>query len=186
MTRLKILYCDAHARIQDFGRPGYLAQGLSKSGAADCLALEEDAVLLGQVSGDGTLEMAGFGGVFQAQRDMKFTLNGASMKAELDGTPLAWIAAHHLPDGAILRLGGMQADTYAYLSVGGGFDTEVFRRPAPSIMRLASARCWSQAARCRSARAKNFYQPKTKCGRSLPRRLHSYRRLGSNRSFQLG
>ena len=126
MARLKILSCGAHASIQDFGRPGYLAQGLSKSGAADCLALEEGAVLLGQVSGDGALEMAGFGGVFQAQGDMKIALTGAPMKAELDGTPLAWNAAHHLPDGAILRLGGVQAGTYAYLSVGGGFDTEVF------------------------------------------------------------
>ncbi|MGB1512360.1 MAG: urea amidolyase, partial [Paracoccaceae bacterium] len=90
MARLKILSCGAHASIQDFGRPGYLAQGLSKSGAADCLALEEGAVLLGQVSGDGALEMAGFGGVFQAQGDMKIALTGAPMKAELDGTPLAW------------------------------------------------------------------------------------------------
>ena len=39
MAGLKVLSCGAHASIQDFGRPGYLAQGLSKSGAADCLAL---------------------------------------------------------------------------------------------------------------------------------------------------
>ena len=126
MAWLKILSCGVHASIQDFGRPGYLAQGLSKSGAADCLALEEGAVLLGQVSGDGALEMAGFGGVFQAQGDIKIALTGAPMNADIDGMPLAWNAAHHLPDGAILRLGGVRAGTYAYLSVGGGFDTEVF------------------------------------------------------------
>ena len=50
--------------------------------------------------------MAGFGGVFQAQGDMKIALTGAPMEAELEGTPLAWNAAHHLPDRAILRLGG--------------------------------------------------------------------------------
>ncbi len=126
MARLKILSCGDHASIQDFGRPGYLTQGLSKSGAADCLALEEGAVLLGQVSGDGVLEMAGFGGVFQAEGDIKIALTGAPMNADLDGTPLAWNAAHHLPDGAVLRLGGVRAGTYAYLSVAGGFDTSVF------------------------------------------------------------
>jgi len=154
MARLKILSCGAHASIQDFGRPGYLAQGLSKSGAADCLALEEGAVLLGQVSGDGALEMAGFGGVFQAQGDMKIALTGAPMKAELDGTPLAWNAAHHLPDGAILRLGGVQAGTYAYLSVGGGFDTEVFLKARAAHHAIGIGEALVQVALCRSARTR--------------------------------
>ena len=34
--------------VQDMGRPGYLAFGLSRGGAADRLALAEGAVLLGR------------------------------------------------------------------------------------------------------------------------------------------
>ena len=34
--------------VQDMGRPGYLAFGLSRGGAADRLALYEGAALLGQ------------------------------------------------------------------------------------------------------------------------------------------
>ena len=52
--------------VQDQGRPGYLALGLSRGGAADRLALSEGAALLGQSDTCAVLEMAGIGGEFEA------------------------------------------------------------------------------------------------------------------------
>ena len=49
MTRqVSILKAGPGITCQDRGRPGYLAYGLSRGGAADILALSEGAALLGQ------------------------------------------------------------------------------------------------------------------------------------------
>ena len=49
MTRALIVHrAGPGATVQDLGRPGYLAYGLSRGGAADRMALAEGAALLGQ------------------------------------------------------------------------------------------------------------------------------------------
>ena len=59
--------------VQDLGRPGYLALGLSRGGAADRLALYEGAALLDQPTAPSAQEMAGMGGVFEATADRRLT-----------------------------------------------------------------------------------------------------------------
>lgn len=109
--------------VQDQGRPGYLAFGLSRGGAADRLALCEGAALLGQDPGHAALELAGMGGTFEASADMRIALTGAPMRANIDGARLAWNASHLLPKGARLVIGAAEAGTYGYLHVGGGLQT---------------------------------------------------------------
>ncbi|MEP2628261.1 MAG: biotin-dependent carboxyltransferase family protein [Rhizobiaceae bacterium] len=111
--------------LQDLGRTGYLARGLTRGGAADLLALHEGAALLGQRADCAALEMMGFGGTFEASVDTVIALTGARMAATLDGKPLVWNASHSLPAGAQLIIGGVQAGTYGYLHVAGGFDAPV-------------------------------------------------------------
>lgn len=112
--------------VQDMGRPGYLALGLSRGGAADRLALTEGAALLGQAETCAALEMAGMGGTFEATEDMRIALTGAPMRATLDGAPLAWNASHRLPAGARLSIGGALRGSYGYLHLGGGLATPEF------------------------------------------------------------
>lgn len=109
--------------VQDLGRPGYLAFGLSRGGASDTLAIHEGAALLGQHPTLAALEMAGFGGEFEATADLRIALTGAPMQATVDGSRLAWNASHTLPAGARLTVGGTTSGTYGYLHVGGGIDT---------------------------------------------------------------
>ncbi|MEO0918956.1 MAG: urea amidolyase, partial [Pseudomonadota bacterium] len=71
------------------------------------------------------LEMAGFGGVFEATQQTRIALTGASMRCDLDGTTLAWNASHILPPGAKLTIGATVAGNYGYLHIGGGFDQPV-------------------------------------------------------------
>ena len=118
--------------VQDLGRLGYLRFGLSRGGAVDRLALAEGAALLGQSVGLAALEMAGFGGEFEADGDMRIALTGAPMRAAIDGEPIAWNASHALPDGARLSIGGVTAGSYGYLHVGGGIDV-------PRVMGARSA-----------------------------------------------
>ena len=122
MTRALIVHRAGPAMtLQDGGRPGWLAQGLSRGGAADRLALAEGAVLLGQDAGLAALEMAGLGGLFEATEDLRIALTGAPMRATLDGAALVWGASHWLRAGQRLEIGPALAGVYGYLHVGGGF-----------------------------------------------------------------
>lgn len=109
--------------IQDRGRIGFRAQGLTIGGAADRLALYEGAALLGQSADLAAIEMAGSGGSFTVDHDTRIALTGATMAANIDGEPLVWNASHLLPAGAVLTIGGAQAGTYGYLHLGGGVET---------------------------------------------------------------
>src|SRR6056297_2328886 len=109
--------------VQDSGRPGYLAYGLSRGGAVDRLALYEGAALLGQDPGCASLEMAATGGRFEAGAPLRVALTGARMRARIDGAAVAWNASHRLEAGAVLEIGPAEAGLHGYLHVGGGIDT---------------------------------------------------------------
>lgn len=109
--------------LQDLGRPGYRAEGMTPGGAADRVALAEGAALLGQNTSLAAIEMAGSGGTFSADTDIRIALTGAQMAANIDGEALAWHASHLLPAGAKLTIGGARDGSYGYLHVGGGIDT---------------------------------------------------------------
>lgn len=111
--------------VQDRGRPGYLAQGLSRGGAADPVALAEGAALLGQSADLAALEMAGTGGEFLAETDLRIALTGAPMAATLDGAALAWNASHRVAAGSVLAIGTARQGIYGYLHLGGGVDAPV-------------------------------------------------------------
>jgi allophanate hydrolase len=121
MSVLEILQAGPGVTVQDDGRPGYMALGLSRGGAADRPALAEGAALLRQPVGT-ALELAGFGGRFRVDVPCRIALTGAPMRATLEGAPLAWNASHALPAGAVLEVGGALQGVYGYLTVGGGFD----------------------------------------------------------------
>ncbi|MGI9368013.1 MAG: biotin-dependent carboxyltransferase family protein [Ruegeria sp.] len=112
--------------IQDQGREGYLDQGLSRSGAADLIALHEGAALLGQSPELAALEMAGMGGEFEATSDTRIALTGAPMQASIDGSPAVWNASHFLGKGQRLSIGTAAKGVYGYLHIGGGIQSDVF------------------------------------------------------------
>mmetsp|Transcript_29737 Transcript_29737/g.59163 ORF Transcript_29737/g.59163 Transcript_29737/m.59163 type:complete len:341 (+) Transcript_29737:3096-4118(+) len=109
--------------VQDLGRPGYLAKGLTRGGAADLRAVYEGAALLRQSTTLAVLEMVGTGGTFEATQPMRIALTGGTMTAAIDGDAVVWNASHALAAGSKLVIGPSRDGTYGYLHVGGGFDT---------------------------------------------------------------
>ena len=67
--------------IQDLGRQGWKAQGLSTGGATDRLALFEAAALLDTKPTQAVIEMMGFGGTFSTDATTRIALTGAQMQA---------------------------------------------------------------------------------------------------------
>lgn len=129
---LKILSAGPSVTVQDLGRSGYLAQGLTPGGAADVLALYEGAALLRQNPALAAIEMVGAGGTFEATEDTAIALTGAPMTADIDGATVQWNASHALPACAKLSIGGVRTGSYGYLHVAGGFDL-------PQVMGARSA-----------------------------------------------
>ncbi len=109
--------------VQDQGRQGYLAQGLSRGGAADLLAMAEGAALLGQDPSLAAIEIAGSFLTLEVTAPTRIAVTGARMRARCDGSELTWNASHALPAGAMLELGA-PVGGYSYLHFGGGVSSE--------------------------------------------------------------
>ncbi|PZX16572.1 biotin-dependent carboxylase-like uncharacterized protein [Palleronia aestuarii] len=124
MTRLLLHEIGPGASVQDRGRPGYLAQGLSRGGAADRRALLEGAALLGQSPDLAALELTGRGGSFGVDAPARIALTGAPMRARLGERDLAWNASHRLAPGETLSLSPARRGVWSYLHLGGGIATE--------------------------------------------------------------
>lgn len=126
MTRhLTVLRAGPGLSVQDQGRVGFLAYGLSRGGAVDRVALAEGAALLRQSPECAAIEMAGMGGEFTASDDMRIALTGAQMQARIGDQSLRWNASHLLPKGAVLTIGAAVCGSYGYLHIGGGVDSEL-------------------------------------------------------------
>lgn len=123
---LSVLRIGPACTIQDQGRHGYLDQGLSRSGAADLLALHEGAALLRQSPKLAALEMAGMGGEFEATHPIQIALTGAPMQASIDGAAISWNASYHLETGQRVIVGAATRGTYGYLHLGGGIEVQEF------------------------------------------------------------
>jgi len=119
---VEVLEAGPAVSIQDLGRSGYIAQGLTQGGAMDRLAICEAAALLGQPV-SAALEMVGLGGTFRSSIDLRIAVTGAPMTADIGGQTLEWHGSHLLPAGEVLRIGGVRSGAIGYLSFGGGIDT---------------------------------------------------------------
>lgn len=124
MTTLTIKRADGILTVQDMGRPGHLAQGLSRGGAMDRRALLEAAALLGARAPLAAIEMAGGGGQFSFDAPTRIALTGAPMSATLDEEALRWNATHLIAPGQVLRISGARAGVYGYLTPAGGIASE--------------------------------------------------------------
>jgi allophanate hydrolase subunit 2 len=118
---LEILALGPGASVQDRGRPGLVAHGLQAGGAADPVALDEGAALLGQDPGLAALELPA-GGRFRATAALRIALTGAPAAAAAGGRTLAWNTVHRLAEGEELALGAPRQGVWSYLHLGGGID----------------------------------------------------------------
>ncbi|GGE39993.1 allophanate hydrolase [Primorskyibacter flagellatus] len=111
------------AAVQDLGRPHRLAEGLSRGGAADRLALLEAAALLGLKTPVAGIEMALMGCEVTTDTATRIALTGATMQASLVGQPVEWNTCLTLAPGEVLKIGAARAGTYGYLVPAGGIQT---------------------------------------------------------------
>ena len=123
--RLEVLATGPLALIEDLGRPGLAASGVSRSGAADRRAHWLANRLLGNPDDRATIEVA-FGG-FTARvhgGPIDIAVTGADTTPRVNGKRCGTNAIAHVPDGAVITLGRPATGVRSYLAVRGGIDVD--------------------------------------------------------------
>ena len=147
--------------VQDLGREGYGALGVSPSGAADPVALRIGNLLLDNPPGTPALEMTLTGGIFAFPDGAVVCLAGADFGAQADGRPLPpWKPWAILP-GQRLSLGSTKDFARSYLCIAGVSRERLhasFERPG----RLARPR--AAPGRCPAHRANQEKDSSKKAG----------------------
>ena len=109
--------------VQDAGRPGHAAIGVSPSGAADRTAFATGALLVGNdPTRHAAVEVTLGQASVKALAEVTVALTGAACPAMVDGRPVAWGRAFALAAGATLTLGLPPTGLRCYLSVAGGIE----------------------------------------------------------------
>jgi biotin-dependent carboxylase-like uncharacterized protein len=111
---IEVLSPGLFATVQDLGRPGYGAIGVSACGAADPVALRVGNRLVGNAEGAAALEMTLVGGSFRFGSNAVIALAGAA----LERAPM-W-TSFEIGAGEVLRCGRMASGARTYLCVRGG------------------------------------------------------------------
>jgi biotin-dependent carboxylase-like uncharacterized protein len=123
---IEVLQAGLLTTVQDLGRDGHGPLGVSRSGAADPVALRLGNRLLGNPPGAAALEMTLLGGTFAFHADTAIALSGADFGATLDAVPLAPLHVQPVRAGQSLRVGPTREGARCYLCVWGGIDVPLF------------------------------------------------------------
>ena len=124
MTSMKILSPGPLSTVQDGGRFGYMRTGFSPSGAMDTYSMKIANILVGNLPGEGVIEMTMMGMTVSFDGDAVIALTGADMKPYRNGEedPLPLYTAIEVHKGDVIRMGAAGSGMRGYLAVAGGFD----------------------------------------------------------------
>ena len=122
MAELLVLAPGPLTLIQEGGRPGYAAMGVSRSGAFDTGAYELGGRLLDNPPGAAALEVLLGRLTVQATAATWAVITGALVKATVAGRPVGYGEPFYLLPGEQLALGMSTRGIRAYVSVAGGID----------------------------------------------------------------
>lgn len=112
------------ALVEDLGRPGRGALGVTRSGAADRPALRLGNRLVGNDEGDPAIEVLLGGLVLRADRRVTVAVTGAPATLSLNGSAAPLCAPLDLRDGDRLSLGMPGTGLRSYVAVRGGLGVE--------------------------------------------------------------
>jgi biotin-dependent carboxylase-like uncharacterized protein len=131
----------ARSLLQDLGRPGLGALGVSGSGAFDRSAARQANRLLGNATAAAVVEVLLGGLVLEAGADHAVAVTGAVGPVTVDGRQVTHGRAVPLRSGQRLEVGAVTAGLRAYVGVAGGFagDDELGSRSTDTLAGLGPA-----------------------------------------------
>ncbi|CAN7650464.1 biotin-dependent carboxyltransferase family protein [Neorhizobium sp. LjRoot104] len=121
--------------IQDLGRPGYRAIGVSASGAMDPLAVRIGNILVGNPQDAAAIEIQMFPFKLRFEKPAVFAVTGTDGQPLLDGRALLPWCAYRAETGEILELKQPPKLARAYIVLGGGVDVPVLMGSRSTALR---------------------------------------------------
>lgn len=109
--------------VQDVGRFGLRAEGVTTSGALDPRALDVANALAGNARTAAALEGCLGGASFTFGRRARFAVTGAEVSATLDGVPVDTYVTLQAREGGVLIVDRLVRGAIWYLAIEGGLDT---------------------------------------------------------------
>ena len=119
---LRVLAPGARTLVEDLGRPGLAALGVSPSGAADRGAHRLANRLLGNDENAATLEVLAGGLVLEAEESTVIAVTGAPVPLVVGGIPGPWASPVYVAAGQRVELGRPASGLRTYVGVLGGID----------------------------------------------------------------
>lgn len=117
---IEVLACGPVNSVQDAGRFGYRAQGVSTSGAMDPLSMRAANLLVGNPEGAAALEIQSFPFRARVQARCRLAVTGAAAPMTLDGRALPSNWAVVAEPGQVLEIAQPGAGARCYLALSGG------------------------------------------------------------------
>lgn len=111
--------------VQDRGRFGYRAAGVTPSGPLDALALDVANAIVGNDADAAALEGCLGGATFHADRALTFAITGADVVARCNDTPITTYAAHDARAGDDVTIERVVRGAAWYFAVRGGIEVPV-------------------------------------------------------------
>ena len=134
---LKILQAGPVLSVQDAGRRGFSAFGVSYSGPMDPPALSMANAMVSNRPDAAGLEFAGFGGSFRATRRVRVAITGGDADISIGGRSVSPLSAHWLEPDETLTIGGVRGGVWGYLAVSGGVNTPPVMGSCSTHLRFA-------------------------------------------------
>lgn len=119
---LTVLATGPLTTVQDLGRPGSAAIGVTRSGAADSAAAALANRLVGNRPEAALLEVTAGGLRVRTERTVLVAVTGAPAPVEIDGRAAPFAAPTTVRAGSVLSLGTPRRGLRSYVAVRGGID----------------------------------------------------------------
>lgn len=121
-TMIEVMKPGFYTTVQDLGRWGYQAWGVSVAGALDPFAHSIANLLVGNSEGGAGLEITLLGPTLKFHQETVFAITGAELSPRLNGEAISNWTSHSAPSGSTLSFTGVKSGARAYLAVSGGID----------------------------------------------------------------
>lgn len=126
MSVLRVVEPGLLTTVQDLGRPGFGAEGVAASGAADAVSLAVANRLAGNAPGAPALEMTLLGGTFRLEAGGVVGIAGSDFGASIDGRPVSPWREYEVAPGGTVRFEATREGARAYLAIHGGIAVPPF------------------------------------------------------------
>lgn len=121
---IEVVRAGALTTVQDEGRFGHAHLGVGRAGALDAPSARLANRLAGNPVGAALLETTATGCAVRPSRAVRVVVGGAPCRVTVDGRPVAWGGAVHVPAGAVLDAGPAAYGLRGYLAFAGGLEPE--------------------------------------------------------------